>query len=123
MEGGTDLWTPLAALVTALTGGVAAIIIAMKGKKSDSPSEAQATVLAGSITDGRKLDQLTQAIEAHKETMRDIADEKHRDDRALTDSLDTLSRRLQENTDAHRAGAAMPYDARLAALISQLKDK
>lgn len=124
MEGEASSWGPSVAVAIALIGTIGSILVAKIGeKKGASPSEGQATVLAGSITDGKRLDDLTKALESAKEVIREGSDERHRDARDLVDVLRTVCLRLEENTQAHRAGVSMPYDARLAALIAQLNEK
>lgn len=108
-----------AAIVGTVFGSsIAAVVFGRKSK--GSATEGQATVLAGSISDPKLFRQLLDALDGLKSMMRDNADQRHRDDAAMRDSLDSNTRAVRDAAEAYRNGA---FDPRMLALLGQLKDK
>jgi len=91
--------------VLVLASAAGALITGMvfgKGKK-DNPSEAQATVLAGTIlNDGKVLKDVTTGIDALKGEMKEGREQRHRDGEEERDLMAGMIRALRDNTDSVR---------------------
>lgn len=101
--------------IGAIGGGLYQGFKSSAGKKAGASEEQSRTVVAvaGSFADGRKIDDLTDAIKGVKEVLSERgqeqnnnADQAHRDARALCDGMDSLTRALRENTDVQRRSPA-----------------
>ncbi len=100
MEAGPETWQGVIALVATILCGAVVNHMAKRSSASPTPSDAQATVIAGTITDSKTVTALAKALEGMKGELKDQSGVVHRDFRELIDVIETLCRRAEENTSA-----------------------
>jgi hypothetical protein len=95
--------------------GVAAIWAGRKAKPETT--SAQATVLAGAITDSKQVANIIEALDAVKLEMRDGREQRHRDANSMLETILAVERALKDNTAAMRSMGA----ADMLALFGKMK--
>lgn len=124
MEAGE--WGPVLALIGTVAACIAPIILALKGKnasESGGSSEDQAktvAVVAGSFADGKRIDALTAAIDAHKDVLLDLERSNQRRSDDLHADMRDNTKAIVDLCDQLKRGGAGPRDPVMEALMQRL---